>query len=46
MQDLIVELRSASSGVGTYHAKFHHLAELTGKLAEQVMASQKAAAGG
>jgi elongation factor G len=44
MQDLIVELRSASSGVGTYNAKFHHLAELTGKLAEQVMANQKAQA--
>jgi elongation factor G len=42
MQDLIVELRSASSGVGTYNARFHHLAELTGKLADQVMASQKA----
>ncbi len=44
MQDLIVELRSASSGVGTYTAKFHHLAELTGRLADQVMTSQKASA--
>lgn len=44
IQDLIVELRSATSGVGSYTAKFDHLAEVTGKLAEQVLASHKAAA--
>ncbi len=44
MQDLIVELRSASSGVGTYSAKFHHLAELTGRLADQVLTNHKASA--
>ena len=44
MEDLIVELRSATSGVGTYLAKFDHLAELTGKLADHVLASHKAAA--
>lgn len=44
MQDLIVELRSATAGVGTYTAKFHHLAELTGRLADNVLAARKAAA--
>ena len=44
MQDLIVELRSATAGVGTFTAKFHHLAELTGRLAENVLAAHKAAA--
>ena len=43
LQDLIVELRSATAGVGTYTASFDHLAELTGRLADQVLASQKAA---
>ncbi len=44
IQDLIVELRSATSGVGTFTAKFDHLAELTGRLADQVLAGQKQAA--
>jgi elongation factor G len=44
IQDLIVELRSATAGVGTFTAKFDHLAELTGRLADQVLANQKAAA--
>ena len=44
MEDLIVELRSATSGVGTYRAAFDHLQELTGKLADQVLAQAKAAA--
>ena len=44
MSDLIVELRSATAGVGTYQARFDHLAELTGKLAEQVLASHREAA--
>ena len=39
MHNLIVELRSATSGLGTFTAKFDHLAELTGKIAEQVLAS-------
>jgi len=42
--DLIVELRSATAGVGTFVASFDHLAELTGKLADQVLASHKHAA--
>ena len=42
--DLIVELRSATAGVGTFTAKFHHLAELTGRLADNVLSAHKAAA--
>jgi elongation factor G len=44
IEDLIIELRSATSGVGTYTAKFHHLAELTGRLADQVLISHRDAA--
>jgi elongation factor G len=44
MESLIVDLRSATSGVGTYRAKFDHLAELTGRLADQVLAAHKQAA--
>ncbi|BCP54582.1 elongation factor G [Kaistia sp. 32K] len=36
MRGLIVELRSATAGVGTYSSRFDHLAELSGRLAEQV----------
>jgi elongation factor G len=45
IRDLIVELRSATAGVGTFRAEFDHLAELTGKLADQAIekASAKAA---
>ncbi len=41
--DLIIELRSATAGVASYRATFDHMAELTGRLADQVM---NAAAGG
>ncbi len=34
--DLIVELRSATSGVGTFSTRFDHMAELSGKPAEAV----------
>ena len=44
IDDLIVELRSATAGVGTYTAKFDHLAELTGRLADQVLDAHKQAA--
>jgi elongation factor G len=44
MADLIVELRSATAGVGTFSSKFHHLAELTGRLADNVLSAHKAAA--
>jgi elongation factor G len=44
IQNLIVELRSATAGVGTFSAKFDHLAELTGKIADQVLATRAKAA--
>ena len=44
LHDLIVELRSLTQGVGTFEMKFDHLAELSGKLAETVVAARKAAA--
>jgi len=44
LHDLIVELRSLTQGVGTFEQKFHHLAELTGKLAESVVNARKSAA--
>ncbi|MBL6852640.1 MAG: elongation factor G [Alphaproteobacteria bacterium] len=43
LSDLIIELRSLTQGVGTYEMAFDHLAELTGKLADQVVATAKAA---
>ncbi|PLP58138.1 elongation factor G [Mesorhizobium loti] len=42
--DLIIELRSATAGVASYRANFDHMAELTGRLADDVMnANGKAA---
>jgi elongation factor G len=41
--DLIVELRSATAGVGAFETKFDHLAELSGKPAEAVVAARKRA---
>jgi len=37
MGNLIVELRSATAGVGTYRAAFDHMAELTGRAADEVL---------
>jgi elongation factor G len=42
--DLIIELRSATAGAGTFHAEFDHLAELSGRLADQVLAAHREAA--
>jgi elongation factor G len=42
--NLIVEVRSATAGVGTFTFKFDHMAELTGRTADQIVASRKAAA--
>jgi elongation factor G len=42
--DLIVDLRSLTQGVGTFEMAFDHLAELTGKVADHIVASHKAAA--
>jgi elongation factor G len=41
--DLIVEVRSATAGVGGLNFKFDHLQELTGKQADQVVAARRAA---
>jgi elongation factor G len=41
--DLIIEIRSATAGVGTFTAKFDHMAELTGRTADQIVAAKKAA---
>jgi elongation factor G len=41
---LIVEIRSATAGVGSYTSKFDHMAELSGKPADQIVAARKAAA--
>jgi elongation factor G len=38
IHDLIIELRSLTLGVGTFTWKFDHLTELTGRLADQVIA--------
>ena len=36
IQDLIIELRSATAGVGSFTQHFDHFAELSGRLAEEV----------
>jgi elongation factor G len=41
--DLIVEIRSATAGVGGLTSRFDHLAELTGKQADQIVSSRRAA---
>jgi elongation factor G len=42
MGNLIVELRSATAGVATFTAQFDHLAEISGKPAETVVAARAA----
>jgi elongation factor G len=41
--DLIVEVRSATAGSGTFTFKFDHMAELTGRTADQIIAARRAA---
>ena len=41
--DLIVEVRSATAGVGSFTFKFDHMQELTGKPADQIVAARRAA---
>ncbi len=41
--DLIIEVRSATAGVGSFVFKFDHMAELTGKTADQIIAARRAA---
>jgi elongation factor G len=42
--NLIVEVRSATAGVGSFSFKFDHMAELTGRTADQIIAARKSAA--
>jgi elongation factor G len=39
--DLIIEVRSATAGVGSFTYTFDHMAELTGRTADQIVASRK-----
>ncbi|MGE5505733.1 MAG: elongation factor G [Actinomycetota bacterium] len=43
MDDLIVELRSLTMGVGTFSWKFDHLQEITGRVADKVVEARKEA---
>jgi len=43
ISDLIVDLRSLTQGVGTYEMVFDRLMELSGKLADSIVATRKAA---
>jgi elongation factor G len=42
--DLIVELRSATAGAGSFVRAFDHMAEVTGRAAEQIIAAHRVAA--
>ena len=42
--DLIVELRSATAGAGGFTRTFDHMAEVTGRAADQIVAAHRAAA--
>jgi elongation factor G len=44
LHDLIIELRSLTQGAGTYRTSFDHMQELTGRLADDVLAKNKEAA--
>jgi len=43
--DLIVELRSATAGVGAFETRFDHLTEFTGRAADAVVAARRKALG-
>ncbi|RAK58074.1 elongation factor G [Phenylobacterium deserti] len=43
-QDLIAELRGLTQGLGAFEADFHHMAELTGRLAAEASGRQRAEA--
>ena len=42
--DLIVELRSATAGAGTFTRQFDHMAEVSGRAADQIIAARRVAA--
>ena len=44
--DLIIEVRSATAGVGSFTFKFDHMAELTGSTADQIVAARRAGGAG
>jgi elongation factor G len=46
MHGLIIELRSATLGVGTFEWAFDHLQELSGKLADDIVAARAQALAG
>ncbi|MEF3367189.1 elongation factor G [Methylocystis sp. 9N] len=46
MDNLIVELRSATAGAGFYQARFDHLAEVVGKQAREIVTAHSARANG
>jgi elongation factor G len=41
--DLIIEVRSATAGAGSFTFRFDHMAELTGRTADQIVAARRAA---
>jgi elongation factor G len=41
--DLIIEVRSATAGVGSFTFKFDHMAELAGKAADQIVSARRQA---
>jgi elongation factor G len=41
--DLIIEVRSATAGVGSFSFQFDHMAELIGRTADQIVAARRAA---
>ena len=44
LHDLIVELRSLTLGVGSFAHQFDHMAEVTGRAADQIIAAHRDAA--
>ena len=42
--NLIIEVRSATAGVGSFTFKFDHMAELSGRTADQIVAARRSAA--
>ena len=42
--DLIIELRSATAGAGSFTRQFDHMAEVTGRTADQIVAAHRDAA--
>jgi len=43
IQDLVIDLRSLTLGVGSFTYRFDHLQELSGRLADKVVEHRQAA---